>query len=68
MNVIRCDHCREEMDPDLPITVLYAEEQDPPSDDLEAAVEFDCVEAHFCSWPCLASWSMEEALEQQAVE
>lgn len=65
MKVYRCNHCREDIDGDMIGPLWYPEVEDDDEDD--EPVTFD-VKAHFCSWTCLASWSMEEALEHTGEE
>lgn len=53
MRTFQCDHCGERVDE--PICVDY------PLLDEDGDVFSD--EAHLCSWPCLVSWAMSEALD-----
>lgn len=55
MRTFQCDHCGERVDE--PICVDY------PLLDEDGDVFSD--EAHLCSWPCLVSWAMSEALDSR---
>lgn len=69
MKVYRCNHCREDIDGDMIGPLWYPEVEDDDEDDEDGEDgEPAITKAHFCSWTCLASWSMEDALEHTGEE
>lgn len=51
--VFRCDKCDEVTDEPIEVNFTMTHDDDD---------EPEWSEAHLCSWPCLASWAMDEAL------
>jgi hypothetical protein len=58
MRTYHCDHCDERSDEPIVVEYPIVVEED---DDGE-----DCGTAHLCSYACLVSWAMVEALDGES--